>query len=67
MAGQQGPGQVVAHARVDDQPGARDGGRGCVAALGPDHRVLVAVDDEGGNPQAARSLRLSPEAMTAAR
>ena len=42
----------MAHARVGDQPCAGNGPCGRPAAFGPDDRVLLAVDDKHGHPQA---------------
>ena len=57
----------MAHARIGDQPCARNGPCGRPAAFNPDYRVLLAVDDKHGHPQASQRVPLAAcEVMQAA-
>jgi hypothetical protein len=43
------PGQVMAHAGIGDQACAGDGSRSRLSGLELDDRVVLAVQDEGGD------------------
>jgi hypothetical protein len=39
----------MAHAGIGDQACVGDGGRGCLSGLELDDRIVLAVQDEGGD------------------